>query len=122
MSATEMDAASPFEENDNRSSVIHKDTCCVVEFPNEDNKVAVGYASWYHPPFSNSKKLDTAIKDKTILEMKWPKDGIVLEPSKMEKRSNNLEWIKAASRILAYGGEEYSQQLMVPTFSFQIQH
>lgn len=80
--------------------------CACLEFPNEQNKVAVGYVSWFEKKFVTSEEVEEAITQKTLLVIKWPTDSDVLSPYAMQKKiaANEINWSKAVARILAHGG------------------
>lgn len=76
--------------------------CILCQFPNEGNCIAIGYASWVIGAKNKTIDFDKIIKEKTIVEIKWPEDKEVHPPPmNMDKVK---KWCSAAAIILAKGG------------------
>lgn len=92
-------------KNDRTKITDSESLCVLVEFPNEQNKVAVAYLKWIKDvTFRYFEEIDDVISSKTHLKMKWPTDSLVLSSLKQMEKKSNISWITAIARILAYGG------------------
>lgn len=61
--------------------------CILVEFINEDYKVAIGYWSWLQNETLRSKEtLQKAIEEKEEVAINWPVNCEIVPASKMQKK------------------------------------
>lgn len=80
--------------------------CAVYEFPNEKDKISIGYLEWMEDNFTE-EELDTLIENETEFKIKWPVGIEIGPPLKPKKKLQNCtEWITCVVRMYAYGGEK----------------
>ncbi|XP_029157941.1 uncharacterized protein LOC114944929 isoform X3 [Nylanderia fulva] len=76
--------------------------CLLLEFVNEDKKIAVGYQDWLQDKISGEKKYLDIIEKKSEVKIKWPNCDIA--PALiMKKRVKTCEWKTVVARILSFG-------------------
>lgn len=86
----------------------------IVEFPNEDNRIATGYTEWLKA--SDKKNLAETIEKKKIITVYWPKDYEVEEATKYNMKISTLSWSQQPIRILEVGGNYISTAVILLNF------
>lgn len=76
--------------------------CLLLEFINEDKKIAVGYQDWLQNKISGEEYLKI-IEKKIEIEIKWPNCDIA-PASVMKKRMKTCKWKTVVAKILSFGG------------------
>ncbi|XP_071632834.1 uncharacterized protein [Temnothorax longispinosus] len=81
--------------------------CVLVEFVNENNKLAVGYRIWFDDKdfIENDDNLDKVIRNEITTQILWPNCD-VKSASAMKKIVKNLkddDWTKHAVKVHSYG-------------------
>ena len=78
--------------------------CLLLDFINEDNKVAVGFRNWIVPAITDDDDLQHTIEEGQIITIKWPDCNV--EPAvKMVKREKSCKWQYSVAKILAAGSK-----------------
>ncbi|XP_036147527.1 uncharacterized protein LOC118647214 isoform X2 [Monomorium pharaonis] len=76
--------------------------CLLLEFVNEDKKIAVGYEDWLQNKINDEEKYLNIFKNKNEIEIKWP-DCDIAPASIMKKRVRTCDWKIVAAKILFFG-------------------
>lgn len=81
--------------------------CILIEFINEDYKVAVGYLSWLQDETlrMNKEALQKVIDEKEEVAINWPVNCEIAPASKMHKKIRNCSWKSHVVHILSFGGK-----------------
>lgn len=77
--------------------------CLLLEFVNEDEKIAVGYQEWLQDKITGKEEYLDIIKKKSEVKVKWPNCDIA-PASIMKKRVRICEWKTVVAKILSFGG------------------
>ncbi|XP_071569983.1 uncharacterized protein [Temnothorax nylanderi] len=78
--------------------------CVLIEFINEDYKVAVGYLSWLqNETLRNKEALQKIIDGKEEVAINWPVNCEIAPASKMHKKVRNCSWKSHVVHILSFG-------------------
>ncbi|CAL1682469.1 unnamed protein product [Lasius platythorax] len=75
--------------------------CLLLEFVNEDKKIAVGYQDWLQDKISGEEEYLRTIKKKSEVKIKWPNCDIT-SASIMKKRVRTCEWKTVVAKILSF--------------------
>lgn len=85
----------------------------VCEFPNEEEKVSIGYAEWLTTTDNDDNKelaetrLKELIDSGQQVKMKWPKECVIRPHSVNMKRTlANCKWESVIAILHAYGGKQ----------------
>jgi hypothetical protein len=78
--------------------------CILVEFPNENGNIAVGYFAWLIT-VKEEESVNAFIKSGEHVAIRWPADCTVGPlNSKMKKKFLNCKWTPHIVSILGFGG------------------
>lgn len=91
--------------------------CLFVQFPNEDNKLAVGYQNWVKKQLSN-EELEKKIADQEYLlvEIMWPQANVLRSNAMkkvLAKLPKRVDWTMSAARIIRFGGKLFRIILII---------
>lgn len=82
--------------------------CVLVEFINEDYKVAVGYWSWLqNETLRNKETLQKVIDEKEEVAINWPVNCEIAPALKMQRKVRNCSWKSHVVHILSFGGKYF---------------
>lgn len=91
-----------------------EDFCVLVEFPNDNHKVAVGHASWIQmvgdylsngtTRINAEQIIDRIITTGEEIKIDWPKCDI-LPPPRMIPSGKEIEWLEEVCEVKGHGGE-----------------
>lgn len=85
---------------------VTNEDCMIVEFPNEENRIATGYTEWLKA--GDKKNIVNIIEKKKIITVYWPKEYEVEEASEFNVKISSLSWSQQPLRILEVGGKYIS--------------
>ncbi|XP_077262672.1 uncharacterized protein LOC143897708 [Temnothorax americanus] len=78
--------------------------CVLIEFINEDYKVAVGYLSWLqNETLRNKEALQKVIDKKEEVAINWPVNCEIAPAAKMHRKVRNCSWKSHVVHILSFG-------------------
>ena len=84
----------------------------VCEFPNEEEKVSIGYAEWLTAIDNDDNKelaeaqLKELISSEQQVKIMWPKDCVIRPLSvNMKKTLANCKWESVIAVLRVYGGK-----------------
>lgn len=81
---------------------MDNDKCFLLEFVNEDKKIAVGYQDWLQDIINGEEEYLNTIKTKREVKIKWPNCDIA-PASVMKKRIKTCKWDTVVAKILSFG-------------------
>lgn len=81
--------------------------CVLVEIPNEENQIAIGYAQWLKNDWKDIDELSKLKEEDELLEIQWPDDINIEPPGTISKKLLKCKWSSKLVKILDYGGKGY---------------
>jgi len=81
---------------------VNDEKCVLMEFPNENGNVAVGYLAWLS---RKEDDIQNIIKNRENVVTRWPKNCTIGPvTTKLKKKLQNCEWTAHVVYIIGFGG------------------
>lgn len=78
--------------------------CVLLDFINEENKIAVGFREWfYDDEFKADDECQKLVDSGREIVIRWPKNRDVTPVATMKKTVRNCDWQKTVAQVLAFG-------------------